>query len=138
MQRRNHIHTEEIKIVTEVDSGPARDAYEFLVTKSGRATRATCVWQGIEYFMTGVDAERELARVLVRDGAPDGPIVRGAMRGRTLHGLASRRRKVTSGWYNPLPNSPPDPLVMAVVAEQRALAATRKAARAEGAAESQG
>jgi hypothetical protein len=41
---------------------------------------AVCVWNNVEYSTTGIDAERELARVMVRAGCPDGRIVRGAMR----------------------------------------------------------
>ena len=51
--------------MTEVHSGPTRGAYAFTLTRSGKATMATCVWDGVEYSMVGVDAERELARVLV-------------------------------------------------------------------------
>jgi hypothetical protein len=101
---------------SETPGEPPRNTYAFTVAKSGRASTATCVWQGIEYSASGADAERELARVMVRAGLPDGDVIRGTTRKR-LHALAARRRKVSSGWYLPNPKSPPDPLVMAVVAE---------------------
>jgi hypothetical protein len=38
---------------------------------------AVCVHDGIEYGAVGADAERELARAMVRAGLPDGEVVRG-------------------------------------------------------------
>jgi hypothetical protein len=115
-------------LTNETPGGPARNAYEFVLSKRGKLAVAVCVWRQIEHSALGADAERELARVMVRAGAPDGDVVRGGMRKRSLYEMAARRRKITSTWYGPHPKAGDDPLVMRVVAEQRALAASRRAA----------
>lgn len=89
---------------------------------------------------SGQDPARDIARTLVEAGTTDQPweIARGAivaMRGDSLYRLAATAvhegdKMFTRSWWSRHPNSPPRPVLERVVAEQKALAAERKKARA--------
>ena len=66
------------------------------------------------HVVPGVDAARNLARALIRAGAPDGDVVRGGMSKRSLPALAARRQKVSAGTAR-IQKLRRTPLVMALI-----------------------